>query len=292
MQMIAEIAPLREQILQWRRERQRIAFIPTMGNLHDGHLALVRKARENADAVVVSIFVNPLQFEKADDVVAYPRTLEQDQSLLNAEGVDIIFTPTVEVMYPNGLEQNTFVDVSGLSGIVEGTTRPGHFKGITTVLSKLFNIIQPDVACFSEKNYQQLTIINKMVSDLCLPIDIISVPTVREMDGLAMGRCNSLLTVDERQRAPVLSKTLRWLSSQMRAGRNDFSELVIDGKDQLRAAGLEADEIFIRDAYTLQPIIEQTTKAVILATAFLGQVRLIDNLTVEFSPQPTDEADA
>lgn len=292
MQMIAEIAPLREQILQWRRERQRIAFIPTMGNLHDGHLALVRKARENADAVVVSIFVNPLQFEKADDVVAYPRTLEQDQSLLNAEGVDIIFTPTVEVMYPNGLEQNTFVDVSGLSGIVEGTTRPGHFKGITTVLSKLFNIIQPDVACFSEKNYQQLTIINKMVSDLCLPIDIISVPTVREMDGLAMGRCNSLLTVDERQRAPVLSKTLRWLSSQMRAGRNDFSELVIDGKDQLRAAGLEADEIFIRDAYTLQPIIEQTTKAVILATAFLGQVRLIDNLTVEFSPQQTDEADA
>lgn len=292
MQMIAEIAPLREQILQWRRERQRIAFIPTMGNLHDGHLALVRKARENADAVVVSIFVNPLQFEKADDVMAYPRTLEQDQSLLNAEGVDIIFTPTVEVMYPNGLEQNTFVDVSGLSGIVEGTTRPGHFKGITTVLSKLFNIIQPDVACFSEKNYQQLTIINKMVSDLCLPIDIISVPTVREMDGLAMGRCNSLLTVDERQRAPVLSKTLRWLSSQMRAGRNDFSELVIDGKDQLRAAGLEADEIFIRDAYTLQPIIEQTTKAVILATAFLGQVRLIDNLTVEFSPQPTDEADA
>lgn len=289
MHVIAEITPLREQILQWRREKQRIAFIPTMGNLHDGHLALVRKARENADTVVVSIFVNPLQFEKADDLAAYPRTLDHDLSLLNAEGVELVFTPTIDVMYPNGLEQCTFVDVPSLSGIVEGSTRPGHFKGITTALSKFFNMIQPDVACFSEKNYQQLAIINKMVSDLCLPIDIISLPTVREMDGLAMSGRNCQLTVDERQRAPVLSKTLRWIGSQMRGGRNDYSELVIDGKDQLRAAGLEPGEFFIRDAHTLQAIVEQTTKVVIMATAFLGQVRLIDNFTVDFSPQMTDE---
>lgn len=291
MQVIADIAPLREQILQWRREKQRIAFIPTMGNLHDEHLALIRKARENADTVVVSIFVNPLQFEKTDDFAAYPRTLENDLSLLNSEGVELLFTPSVDLMHPNGLDQNTFVDVSGLSGIVEGSSRPGHFKNITTSLNKLFNLIQPDVACFSEKNYQKLVIINKMISDLCLPIEIISVPTIREMDGLAISRNNTHLTVDERQRAPVLSKTLRWISAQMRAGRNDYSELVIDGKDQLRAAGLEPDEIFIRDAYTLQPIVEQTPKAVILATAILGQVRLIDNLTVDLSPQLNDGAD-
>lgn len=267
MQVIAEIAPLREQILQWRREGQRIAFVPTMGHLHDGHLTLVRRARENADVVVVSIFVNPMQFDKADDLAAYPRTLDEDLSKLNGEGVEVVFTPSADVMYPNGMDQHSYVDVPGLSGVMEGASRPGHFRGVATVVSKLFNMVQPDVACFGEKDFQQLAVINKMVADLCLPIEIIPVATVREMDGLAMSSRNTRLTVDERQRAPVLAKTLRWISSQMRGGRSDYSELVLDGNDQLRAAGLEPDEIFIRDAHTLQPINEHTTKAVVLASA-------------------------
>lgn len=291
MQVIAEIAPLREQILQWRREGQRIAFVPTMGHLHDGHLTLVRRARENADVVVVSIFVNPMQFDKADDLAAYPRTLDEDLSKLNGEGVEVVFTPSVDVMYPNGMDQHSYVDVPGLSGVLEGASRPGHFRGVATVVSKLFNMVQPDVACFGEKDFQQLAVINKMVADLCLPIEIIPVATVREMDGLAMSSRNTRLTVDERQRAPVLAKTLRWISSQMRGGRNDYSELVLDGNDQLRAAGLEPDEIFIRDAHTLQPINEHSTKAVVLAAAFLGQVRLIDNLTIDLAPQVTDDSE-
>ncbi|AUW37806.1 pantoate--beta-alanine ligase [Grimontia hollisae] len=291
MQVIAEIAPLREQVLQWRREGQRIAFVPTMGHLHDGHLTLVRRARENADVVVVSIFVNPMQFDKADDLAAYPRTLDEDIAKLNCEGVELVFTPTAEVMYPKGMDNHTFVDVPGVSGVLEGASRPGHFRGVATVVSKLFNMVQPDVACFGEKDFQQLAVIRKMVEDLCLPIEIISVATVREMDGLAMSSRNSRLTVDERQRAPVLAKTLRWISSQMRGGRNDYSELVLDGNDQLRAAGLEPDEIFIRDAHTLQAITEHTSKAVILASAFLGQVRLIDNLTVDLTPQVSDDSE-
>ncbi|MBV7297874.1 pantoate--beta-alanine ligase [Enterovibrio paralichthyis] len=291
MQVIAEIAPLREQILQWRREGQRIAFVPTMGHLHDGHLTLVRRARENADVVVVSIFVNPMQFDKADDLAAYPRTLDEDLSKLNGEGVEVVFTPSADVMYPNGMDQHSYVDVPGLSGVMEGASRPGHFRGVATVVSKLFNMVQPDVACFGEKDFQQLAVINKMVADLCLPIEIIPVATVREMDGLAMSSRNTRLTVDERQRAPVLAKTLRWISSQMRGGRSDYSELVLDGNDQLRAAGLEPDEIFIRDAHTLQPINEHTTKAVVLASAFLGQVRLIDNLTIDLAPQVSDDSE-
>lgn len=291
MQVIAEIAPLREQVLQWRREGQRIAFVPTMGHLHDGHLTLVRRARENADVVVVSIFVNPMQFDKADDLAAYPRTLDEDIAKLNCEGVELVFTPTAEVMYPKGMDNHTFVDVPGVSGVLEGASRPGHFRGVATVVSKLFNMVQPDVACFGEKDFQQLAVIRKIVEDLCLPIEIISVATVREMDGLAMSSRNSRLTVDERQRAPVLAKTLRWISSQMRGGRNDYSELVLDGNDQLRAAGLEPDEIFIRDAHTLQAITEHTSKAVILASAFLGQVRLIDNLTVDLTPQVSDDSE-
>lgn len=291
MQVIAEIAPLREQVLQWRREGQRIAFVPTMGHLHDGHLTLVRRARENADVVVVSIFINPMQFDKADDLAAYPRTLDEDIAKLNCEGVELVFTPSAEVMYPNGMDNHTFVEVPGLSGVLEGTSRPGHFRGVATVVSKLFNMVQPDVACFGEKDFQQLAVINKMVEDLCLPIEIIPVATVREMDGLAMSSRNTRLTVDERQRAPVLAKTLRWISSQMRGGRNDYSELVLDGNDQLRAAGLEPDDIFIRDAHTLQAITEHTSKAVILASAFLGQVRLIDNLTVDLTPQVSDDSE-
>lgn len=284
MQVVADISPIREQVVKWRRDGKKVAFVPTMGHLHEGHLSLVRKARELADHVVVSIFVNPMQFDKADDLVNYPRTLEEDTALLNNEGVELIFTPTPDIMYPQGLEQHTSVDVPVLSSILEGHSRPGHFRGVSTVVTKLFNIVQPDVACFGEKDFQQLALIKKMTDDLALPIEIIGLPTVREMDGLAMSSRNSRLTVDERQRAPVLAKTLRWISSQLRGGRSDFNDLVLDAHDQLRAAGLEPDEIFIRDAATLQMPTDATSQLVILAAAFLGQVRLIDNLIVDMAP--------
>jgi len=281
MQTFAEISAIREQIKAFKREGRKVAFVPTMGNLHEGHLALVRKAREYADVVVVSIFVNPMQFDRADDLNSYPRTLEEDLVKLGSEGVEMVFTPTPEIIYPEGLDKQTFVDVPGLSTILEGASRPGHFRGVTTIVNKLFNIVQPDVACFGEKDFQQLAVIRKMVEDLAMDIDIISVPTVREMDGLAMSSRNGLLTIDERQRAPVLARTMRWISSAMRGGRNDYASVIEDASDQLRAAGLHPDEIFIRDARTLQEINTETTQAVILMSAFLSKVRLIDNQTLD-----------
>ncbi|MGF1680721.1 pantoate--beta-alanine ligase [Photobacterium minamisatsumaniensis] len=287
MQTFAEIAPLREQIRSWRREGRRIAFVPTMGNLHEGHLTLVRKAREHADVVVVSIFVNPMQFDKADDLNSYPRTMEDDLAKLNGEAVEVVFTPTPEIMYPDGLDRQTCVDVPGLSTMLEGALRPSHFRGVSTVVTKLFNIVQPDVACFGEKDYQQLALIRQMVIDMAMDIEVIGVPTVREMDGLAMSSRNGYLTVDERQRAPVLARTMRWISSQMRGGRNDLSEIIVDANDQLRAAGLQPDEIYIRDANSLQAVTEETQQAVILMSAILGKARLIDNQVVELTPPST-----
>ncbi|MGR5141701.1 pantoate--beta-alanine ligase [Photobacterium sp. DNB23_23_1] len=283
MQTFAEIAPIREQIRSWRREGRRIAFVPTMGNLHEGHLTLVRKARELADVVVVSIFVNPMQFDKADDLDNYPRTLEDDLAKLNSEGVELVFTPTPGNMYPEGLDRQTFVEVPGLSTMLEGALRPSHFRGVSTVVAKLFNIVQPDIACFGEKDYQQLALIRQMVIDLAMDIDVVGVATVREMDGLAMSSRNGYLTVDERQRAPVLARTMRWISSQMRGGRTDYAEIVMDANDQLRAAGLQPDEVYIRDAVSLQPVSEDTQQAVILMSAFLGKARLIDNQVVELN---------
>ncbi|WP_299019058.1 pantoate--beta-alanine ligase [uncultured Photobacterium sp.] len=292
MQTFAEIAPIREQVRSWRREGRRIAFVPTMGNLHEGHLTLVRKAREQADIVVVSIFVNPMQFDKADDLTNYPRTLEDDLAKLNAEAVDLVFTPTPEVMYPKGLDRQTYVEVPSLSTMLEGALRPNHFRGVSTVVTKLFNIVQPDVACFGEKDYQQLALIRQMVSDMAMDIEIIGVPTVREMDGLAMSSRNGLLTVDERQRAPVLARSMRWISSQMRGGRTDYAEIVVDASDQLRAAGLQPDEIYIRDAVTLQLVGEESQQAVILMSAYLGKARLIDNQIVDLTPPAPAEPSA
>ncbi|MUK65918.1 pantoate--beta-alanine ligase [Aliivibrio fischeri] len=289
MDIFSEILPLREQIKAWKREGKRIAFVPTMGNLHEGHLTLIRTAREHADIIVASIFVNPMQFNNADDLTNYPRTLDEDVEKLTSENVDLVFTPTPEIMYPEGLEKQTTVDVPVISTILEGASRPGHFKGVSTVVNKLFNIVQPDVACFGEKDFQQLALIRQMVIDMALDVEIVGVPTVREMDGLAMSSRNNLLTLNERQRAPVLARTMRWISSQMRGGRNDYLSLIEDASDQLRAADLQPDEIFIRDARTLQEPTEETTQAVILMAAFLGQVRLIDNLVVELATASNDE---
>ncbi len=288
MQTCSDIASLREQVKLLKQEGKRIAFVPTMGNLHEGHLALVKAAREHADAVVVSIFVNPMQFDKSDDLEAYPRTLDNDLTKLTHENVELVFTPTPEIMYPDGLDKQTFVEVPTLGRILEGAARPGHFKGVATVVSKLFNIVTPDVACFGEKDFQQLALIRQMVIDMAMDITIIGVPTVREMDGVAMSSRNGYLTVDERQRAPVLSKTMRWTSSQIRGGRTDYADLVLDSKDQLRAAGLEPDQVDLVDARTLGTIDEKTTQVVILMAAFLGKARLIDNQVVDL-PEPKEK---
>lgn len=289
MQTFAEIAALREQIEQFKRDGRSVAFVPTMGNLHEGHLTLVRKARELADIVVVSIFVNPMQFDRADDLNNYPRTLEADLSKLTGEGVELVFTPTPEIMYPDGLDKQTFVEVPGLSHMLEGASRPGHFRGVATIVTKLFNIVQPDFACFGEKDFQQLAVIRQMTLDLALDIDIVGVPTVREMDGLAMSSRNGNLTIDERQRAPVLARTMRWISSAIRGGRDDYSSVIEDATDQLRAADLQPDEIFICDARTLQSITSDTTQAVILMSAFLGKTRLIDNQVLELAVETKEE---
>jgi pantoate--beta-alanine ligase len=285
MQIYNGIRGIREKVKEFREEGLTIAFVPTMGNLHEGHLTLVRKAQQQADRVIVSIFVNPMQFDKADDLTNYPRTLEDDLAKLDAEGVAVVFTPTPDMMYPEGLEKQTFVDVPGISSMLEGASRPGHFRGVSTIVTKLFNIVKPNVACFGEKDFQQLALIRKMVTDLCLDIKIIGVPTVRELDGLAMSSRNNLLTLDQRQRAPVLAKTMRWINSAIRSGRRDFDSIIEDGNDQLRAAGLHPDEIFIRDARTLLPVDSDTTQAVILMSAFIGTVRLIDNQVVDLAPE-------
>jgi len=282
MQTYADISALREQIQQYKRDGRKVAFVPTMGNLHEGHLTLVRKARELADVVIVSIFVNPMQFERADDLNSYPRTLEDDYNKLTSENVEIVFTPTPEIMYPHGLDKQTSIEVPGLSTMLEGASRPGHFRGVATVVTKLFNIVKPDVACFGEKDFQQLAVIRQMVADLCMDIEIVGVPTVREMDGLAMSSRNNLLSLNERQRAPVLARTMHWISSALRGGRRDYDTIVVDAQDQLRAAGLEPDQIFIRDSRTLLPVSEETKQVVILMSAFLGKVRLIDNQVVDF----------
>ncbi|MCK8085100.1 pantoate--beta-alanine ligase [Vibrio sp. 1CM8B] len=289
MQTFAEIAALREQIKQFKRDGRTVAFVPTMGNLHEGHLTLVKKARELADIVVVSIFVNPMQFERADDLNNYPRTLEADLSKLTGEGVELVFTPTPEVMYPDGLDKQTFVEVPGISHMLEGASRPGHFRGVSTIVTKLFNIVQPDFACFGEKDFQQLAVIRQMTTDLALDIEVVGVATVREMDGLAMSSRNSNLTIDERQRAPVLARTMRWISSAIRGGRDDYASVIEDATDQLRAADLQPDEIFICDAKTLQAITSESTQAVILMSAFLGKTRLIDNQVLDLVTETKEE---
>ncbi|NOH97269.1 pantoate--beta-alanine ligase [Vibrio sp. 99-70-13A1] len=289
MQTFADIAALREQIKQYKRDDRTIAFVPTMGNLHEGHLTLVRKAREHADIVVVSIFVNPMQFDRTDDLNNYPRTLEADLSKLTGEGVELVFTPTPESMYPEGLDKQTFVEVPGISHMLEGASRPGHFRGVSTIVTKLFNIVQPNFACFGEKDFQQLAVIRQMTLDLALDIEIIGVPTVREMDGLAMSSRNSNLTIDERQRAPVLARTMRWISSAIRGGRDDYASVIEDANDQLRAADLQPDEIFICDAKTMQAITADSTQAVILMSAFLGKTRLIDNQVLDLVTETKEE---
>lgn len=283
MQTFSETRLLREQLTLCRQKGQKIAFVPTMGNLHNGHLTLVREAQKRADIVVVSIFVNPMQFERADDLDNYPRTLQQDLSKLEADGVNYVFTPTPALMYPQGLDKQTFVEVPEISHILEGASRPGHFRGVATIVTKLFNIVQPDVACFGEKDFQQLAVIRQMVTDLCMDIEVIGVATVREEDGLAMSSRNGLLTAEERQSAPTVARAMNQIGQQLEQGVRDTEGLIEKANDQLVQAGFKPDEIFIRDARTMQPLTQASEQAVILMSAFLGKARLIDNKVVDLS---------
>ncbi|MBL0550291.1 pantoate--beta-alanine ligase [Aeromonas caviae] len=280
MLVVNNPAALRKQIGQWHREGRAIAFVPTMGNLHQGHLTLVEEARRHGDKVVVSIFVNPLQFDKAEDLANYPRTLEQDCAALEAAGVDLVFTPTPEIMYPQGLASQTFVEVPGISSLLEGALRPGHFRGVSTVVTKLFNLVQPNVACFGEKDYQQLALIRKMVADMAMPIEIVGVPTVRAEDGLALSSRNGYLTAAERAIAPELARTMNWIAGQIETGNSHLPSLVAQASQRLDNAGFRTDAIDIVDADTLESASAESQRLVILMAAYLGKARLIDNRVV------------
>ncbi len=281
MNVVKTIADLRAAVARARSEGKRIGFVPTMGNLHAGHIALVKKAGQRADFVVASIFVNPLQFGPNEDLDNYPRTLAADQEKLFDAGCHLLFAPSVEEMYPHGQANQTIVRVPGVSEGLCGGSRPGHFDGVSTVVSKLFNMVLPDLAVFGQKDFQQLAVIRTMVRDLNMPVQIISEPTVRDVDGLALSSRNGYLSADERATAPLLYRTLTQLKDALQNGRRDYSTLVAEGLESLRAAGLRPDYLEIRNAIDLQPVSDASAELVILAAAFLGKTRLIDNLMVD-----------
>lgn len=279
--LIIETLPLlRQHIRRLRQEGKRVALVPTMGNLHDGHMKLVDEAKARADVVIVSIFVNPMQFDRPDDLVRYPRTLQEDCEKLNKRKVDYVFAPAVEEIYPQGLEGQTYVDVPGLSTMLEGASRPGHFRGVSTIVSKLFNLIQPDIACFGEKDFQQLALIRKMVADMSYDIEIVGVPIIRAKDGLALSSRNAYLTAEQRKIAPGLYNVMNSIAEKLIAGNRDLQEIIAIAEQELNEKGFRADDIQIRDADTLQELTETSKRAVILAAAWLGQARLIDNQSV------------
>jgi pantoate--beta-alanine ligase len=278
MQTITRIADLRDVVREWRLARESIAFVPTMGNLHAGHASLVGAAHHHGRRVVASVFVNPLQFGANEDFSAYPRTPDEDIRLLSELGADLLFLPTVEEMYPKGSTGSTIVDVPELSGILCGAFRPGHFQGVATVVVKLLNLVQPDVAIFGEKDYQQLTVIRISVEDLCLPVRIVGAPTVRAEDGLALSSRNRYLTPEERKRAPQLYRALDRARRRLEAGDTDIPGIEREGMEALAAAGFRPDYFSVRMARALEEPRGRNVDVVVLAAARLSRARLIDNL--------------
>lgn len=281
MQTIHHIDELRAELRAARQAGKRIGLVPTMGNLHDGHIALIGEARRHCDVVVATIFVNPLQFGANEDLDSYPRTLARDQEQLAAAGCDYLFAPNEAEMYPNGREQQTLVEVPDLSDIHCGSTRPGHFRGVTTVVSKLFGIVQPDSAFFGCKDYQQLMVIKRMVADLCMPIEIHGVQTVRDPRGLALSSRNGYLTAEELVVAPALGRTLRELADVIAAGERDYGRLAETAQSRLESEGFRRDYLHIVRRSDLKSATADDRSLVILAAAYLGSARLIDNLEVD-----------
>ena len=278
MNTVKSLQQLRAAISRARSEGKRIAFVPTMGNLHAGHIALVQQATERADFVVASIFVNPLQFGPNEDLANYPRTLAADQSKLIDAGCDLLFTPDAHEMYPQGMAQQSLISVPGVSTGLCGGSRPGHFDGVATIVCKLFNMVQPDIALFGEKDFQQLAVIRKMVADLNMPVQIFGVAIVRDKDGLALSSRNGYLSAQQRAAAPALQQSLQAVKAQIINGRRDYATLFEQFNTDLQAAGFRLDYVELRDALSLQPADVHSTQLVLLAAVYLGSTRLIDNL--------------
>jgi pantoate--beta-alanine ligase len=270
------------ELRAWRQQNRRVALVPTMGNLHEGHLSLVRAAKTHADAVVVSIFVNRIQFGIGEDFDQYPRTLEQDIEKLIAEGADVVFVPAENELYPNGI-QRYFVEPPAIQNELCGRSRPGHFRGVATVVTKLFNIVQPDVACFGKKDYQQLAVIKGMVQDLNMNIEIIPVEIERAKTGLALSSRNGYLTDKERVQAAQLSARLQAIAKAIAEGNKDFAALENSAVTYLQQHGWQVDYIEVRQAQTLTKAQITDNDLVIVAAAVLGTTRLIDNIEVHLS---------
>ena len=280
METVTTIAAVRERVRGWQREGHRVAFVPTMGNLHAGHVSLIEAARRRGERFVASIFVNPMQFGPNEDFAHYPRTPRDDERMLAAAGCDLMFMPDVTEIYPNGSERATRIEVPGLSRILDGEFRPGHFEGVSTVVAKLFHIVEPQIAVFGEKDFQQLTIIRRMVADLCMPVQIVAAPTVRDADGLAMSSRNQYLTAAERARAPTIYATLQAAAQRVAAGDTDFASIERAGQRALEGAGLRPDYFAVRQAADLSSPGAQERELVVLTAARLSRARLIDNIRV------------
>jgi pantoate--beta-alanine ligase len=283
------VAELKREIARLRAAGRRVAFVPTMGNLHAGHRTLMEEARRHADAVVASIYVNPLQFGPNEDLAAYPRTPDADQALLEAAGVELLFFPDDQVIYPRGRAVSTRVEVPVVSDILCGASRPGHFRGVTTVVSRLFHLVTPDIALFGKKDYQQLLVIRLMTGDLGLPVEIVGVDTVRDADGLALSSRNGYLTPEERRVAPALYATLQALAGQLTSRGippEGCAALEVEAQATLAAAGMRPDYVSVRRQEDLGIPVPGERQLVVLAAAWLGRARLIDNLEVELNPLP------
>ena len=280
MKVFHTVSGLRGDLNKDRRRGLRIGFVPTMGNLHQGHLALVKQARETNDIVVCSIFVNALQFGLNEDWDKYPRTYESDCEKLRESGCDYLFHPDDIEMYPNGLDTQSRVICPTMTDMLCGASRPGHFEGVTTVVSKLFNIVQPDEAVFGIKDYQQLAVIRRMAEDLCMPVQISAAPIHREADGLAMSSRNSYITDEERPRVTVLKQSLEWIAEQIQDGSRDFSKLEQSAGQQLIDASFALDYITISNSKTLEPAADDDIEITILGAMFTEKARLIDNLSI------------
>lgn len=280
MRTVHTVDAVRAQVRQWRAEGLRVALVPTMGNLHAGHISLLELARQRGDRTVVSIFVNPLQFGPGEDFGRYPRTPDEDLRMLQDAQCDLLFAPGVDELYAEGGSQRTLVSVRGLSGILCGAFRPGHFDGVATVVAKLFGVVGPDVAVFGEKDFQQFRVVQLMTRDLALPVEVVGAPTVRAEDGLALSSRNRYLTEDERARAPVVYRSLQQGARRLLAGDRDFAAIEAEGAALLVAAGLQPDYYAVRDSADLSSPRADTREFVVLTAARLGAARLIDNLRV------------
>ncbi|HHR6216677.1 TPA: pantoate--beta-alanine ligase [Providencia alcalifaciens] len=281
MRIIETSLILRREIRRWKQEGKRIAFVPTMGNLHDGHLTLIDQAKQQADIVIASIFVNPMQFDRQSDLANYPRTLQEDCEKLKRKNIDLVFAPSATEFYPEGMDNQTYVEVPEISTMLEGASRPGHFRGVATVLTKLFNLVQPDIALFGEKDFQQLQLVRKLVTDLSFDIQVVGVPIVRAKNGLALSSRNNNLSANELKIAPQLFAIMQKAGEKLADSPAAATRLIGEMEESLRQAGFTPDELFIRDADNLGELTVSSRRAVILMTAWLGKTRLIDNLQVD-----------